>query len=48
MAAFRVKQSPIYRIEPTINGVKLPRMSTFTRDKKVAEQMENALHTLAN
>jgi integrase len=48
MAAFRVKQSPIYRIEPTIGGVKLPRMSTFTRDKKVAEQMENALHTLAN
>lgn len=49
MTAFRIKGTPFYRIEPTVEGIgRLPRMSTGTRDKKIAEQMEAMLSQLAN
>lgn len=48
MTAFKIKDTPIYRIEPSIDGVgRLPRMSTGTRDRKIAEQMEAMLVQLA-
>lgn len=48
MAAFKIKTSDVFRIEPTVPGVgKLPRMSAGTRDLKIARQMEDALVTIA-
>lgn len=48
MTAFKITGTPIYRIEPTVEGAgRLPRMSTGTRDKRQAEQMEGMLDQLA-
>lgn len=47
-AAFKIKGTPVYRIEPSIEGVgRLPRMTTGVRDKRIAEQMEGMLQQLA-
>lgn len=48
MTAFRITGTPVYRIEVVVEGVgRLPRMSTGTRDKRQAEQMESMLDQLA-
>ena len=46
MTAFRVRGSPNFRIEVTVEGRRLRRMSTGTRSKAVAEDIERALQKL--